>query len=122
VHVLVVDDSPDIRFMLRVLLEDAGMDVEESPSGDAALERLLGDAAEPLPDAVVLDQRMPGMTGLEVARELTRSELGVPLILFSAYLHQALHEEAVGLGVVPVVKTDLNALVDELRGLLPVAV
>lgn len=118
-HVLVVDDSADIRFMLRAVLEDAGMDVEEVSSGAAALERLLG--TDVLPDAVVLDQRMPLMTGLEVARELIEHALDLPLILFSAYLHPTLAEEAVELGVIPVVKTDLDELVDTLRGGLPVA-
>jgi CheY-like chemotaxis protein len=118
-HVLVVDDSADIRFMLRILLEDAGMDVEEVPSGAAALERLAGDG--PAPDAVVLDQRMPDMTGLEVAQELVASGPHPPLVLFSAYLHPVLHDQAHELGVATVVKTDLGELIDVLRSTQGVA-
>jgi CheY-like chemotaxis protein len=119
VHVLVVDDSADIRFMLRMFLEDAGMEVEEAPSGAAALERLAGE--EPAPDAIVLDQRMPDMTGLEVARELVARGGQPPLVLFSAYLHPVLHAEARELGVATVVKTDLLELVDVLRNAQGVA-
>jgi CheY-like chemotaxis protein len=118
VRVLVVDDSPDIRFMLAVLLEDAGMDVEAVSSGPAAVERIL-DAAEPALDAVVLDQRMPLMSGLEVARAVADAGASVPTILFSAYLHPALHEEALRVGATPVVKTDLDGLLVALRGFEP---
>lgn len=113
-RVLVVDDSADIRFMLRILLEDAGMEVEEAASGRAGLERLGDENAEPV-DAVVLDQRMPGLTGLEVAQELAARGEHPPLVLFSAYLHQVLQSEAEELGVITVVKTDLAALVYALR-------
>lgn len=111
--VLVVDDSADIRFMLRVLLEDAGMEVEEAPSGDAALARLI-DTVAPV-DAVVLDQRMPDMSGIEVARALREHGVATPLVLFSAYLHPVLHDEARSLGLATIGKTDLFALLDVLR-------
>jgi CheY-like chemotaxis protein len=111
--ILIVDDAPDVRFMLRVVLEDAGMEVEESGSGQAALHRLADPAGI---DAVVLDQRMPGITGLEVARELEQAGAGhPPLVLFSAYLHPSLQAEADDLGLTTVDKTDILGLVDVLR-------
>jgi two-component system response regulator (stage 0 sporulation protein F) len=113
-RVLVVDDSADVRFMLRFLLEEAGMEVEEVSSGQAALDRLLGDGDQ-VPDALVLDQRMPQMTGLEVAHELAGHGLRLHTVLFSAYLHPDLHAEAEDLGVVPITKSDLTALVDTLQ-------
>ena len=110
-RVLVVDDSADVRFMLRVLLEDAGMHVEVAASGAEALDRL----ADPSDlDVVVLDQRMPGLTGIEVARLALAHEACPPLVLFSAYLHPVLIDEAHELGVTTVVKTDLGELVDTL--------
>ena len=118
-HVLVVDDSADIRLMLRLLLEDAGMEVDEAVSGPDALERLAYEAHQP--DVVVLDQRMPEMTGIEVARELAARGPHPPLVLFSAYLHPTLYAEATGLGVAAIVKTDLNLLVDVLRSTQGVA-
>lgn len=109
--VLVVDDSADIRFMLRFLLEEADMEVEEARSGQEAIDRL---AAPEGIDAVVLDQRMPDYTGLEVAERLGPEH--PPLILFSAYVHPALQAEARRLGVITVNKNDLDELVEVLRG------
>jgi len=120
-RVLVVDDSADVRFMLRLLLEEEGMTVDEATSGPAAIERLL-DGEVPAPDVVVLDQRMPGITGLEVLRELAGRQTGVRMILFSAYLHPTLQAEAEALGATTIVKTELAALVDAVQGLSPVAV
>jgi CheY-like chemotaxis protein len=121
VRVLVVDDSPDVRFMLRILLEDAGMEVDEVTSGPAALERLLGDGdgAGFRPDAVVLDQRMPTMTGIEVLQELAAHGSNIPVILFSAYLHPDLQAEAERLGATPVTKSDLDELIDVIQRHLP---
>jgi len=118
--VLVVDDAPDVRFMLGVLLEEAGMNVEEAESGDEALDRLR-DPDLAAPDAIVLDQRMPGMTGLEVARELAADGSDIPVVLFSAYLHPAMHAEAEELGITPIVKTDIDELLNTLGGWRPVA-
>src|SRR4051794_7828868 len=113
-NVLVVDDSADIRFMLRFLLEDAHMNVEEVSSGQAAIDRL---AAPEGIDAVVLDQRMPDLTGLEVAAGLGAGH--PPLVLFSAYVQPALQAEAEQLGVVTVNKNDLNELIEVLRSFEP---
>jgi CheY-like chemotaxis protein len=114
VRVLVVDDSADVRFMLRVLIEDAGMEVEEASSGEEALERLEDPSGL---DAVVLDQRMPGLTGLDVAREVVDDPMCPPIVLFSAYLHPMLTEDAHDLGLITVVKTDLAALIGVLQDL-----
>jgi len=116
--VLVVDDSADVRFMLQVLLEDAGMEVAAAGSGAEALDRLAdpGDI-----DVVVLDQRMPGMTGIEVARIAMEHYNCPPLVLFSAYLHPVLIDEARALGVTTLVKTDLTELVQTLQSFQPVA-
>jgi CheY-like chemotaxis protein len=59
-HVLVVDDEPGQREMLRLLLEDAGYAVEEASSGEAGLALL---RATPERCVVLLDQRMPGLGG-----------------------------------------------------------
>jgi DNA-binding NtrC family response regulator len=76
--VLVVDDDPEIRRMLRGTLEDRGHAVEESENGERALELL----ADHRIDAVVLDLNMPGMNGLETLsriRELA-PETGVVIL------------------------------------------
>ena len=114
-RVLVVDDSSSIRYMLRILLEDAGMEVEEAGSGLDALARL-GNRRAPRLTAAVLDQRMPDLTGLEVARELVLAGDHPQLFLYSSYLHPVQIAEAAELGVTALVKTDLDELVEALRG------
>jgi two-component system, NtrC family, response regulator HydG len=64
-YVLVVDNDPGQREMLRLLLEEAGHIVSEADSGDGALD-ILRSANERL--VVLLDQRMPGLGGDEVLR------------------------------------------------------
>lgn len=64
--VLVVDDEPGQREMLRLLLEDAGYDVREASSGEAALQALSLTVTSGERMVVLLDQRMPGLGGDEV--------------------------------------------------------
>jgi two-component system response regulator ResD len=64
--VLVVDDEPTIAEVVSRYLEHAGYDVRTAGDGDLAL-RLANDS---LPDLVVLDLMLPGLTGLEVMRRL----------------------------------------------------
>jgi CheY-like chemotaxis protein len=68
-RVLVVDDCPDNRASLCLLLRLWGHDCREAPDGPSALEQ----AADYRPDAVLLDLVMPGMDGYETARRLRRA-------------------------------------------------
>lgn len=61
--VLVIDDEPGQREVLRLLLEDAGYHVEEANGGEAGLAKLRATTERMV---VLLDQRMPGMGGDEV--------------------------------------------------------
>jgi DNA-binding response OmpR family regulator len=77
-QVLVVEDDPDLRLLLRTVLEDAGFEVEETDSGLSALEAL--DRC-PI-DLVLLDLGLPGLDGHEVLRQF-RVESDVPVIVLS---------------------------------------
>ena len=59
--ILIVDDEPQIRRVVRVILTGAGYEVVDARSGEAALLKF----REFLPDLVLLDLNMPGMGGLE---------------------------------------------------------
>lgn len=61
-RILVVDDEPDIRSMVRLVLELEGYQVIEAGSGEQALELLM----EARPDVLLLDIRLPGIDGWEV--------------------------------------------------------
>ena len=68
--ILIVDDDPSTRFVLRLILEREGYKILEAGNGAAALDMLRPD---PLPDIVMTDLMMPVMTGVELVRRL-RSE------------------------------------------------
>lgn len=105
--VLIVDDEPDVRLLLRLAFEARGWEVEEAAGGSEALERC---AAGPAPVAVVLDQRMPGLPGLGVARQLQTRGFGGRIVLHSAYLSPALEEEARQAGIPVASKGQLREL------------
>ncbi len=84
-QLLIVDDEPDLRWMLRGLFEDEGFDVQEAEHGKQALE-LLQQAADAgqLPDVVLSDMRMPEISGLELLRSVRRQFTDLPVVLLSA--------------------------------------
>ncbi len=78
-RVLIVDDDPAIRDVVRIALQRGGFDTAEAADGPAAL-RAVADAA---PDLVVLDVTLPGMDGTEVCRRLRRQGR-VPILFLSS--------------------------------------
>ena len=66
-RVLIVDDTDDVRALLRVALSVAGFETLEANEGPAALHLL---ATEPTPDVVLLDVQMPVMDGWQTLREI----------------------------------------------------
>jgi two-component system KDP operon response regulator KdpE len=76
--ILVVDDEPQIRRMMRATLTGSGHQVDEARTGEEALEKFRAY----LPDLVLLDLNMPGMGGLETCRSL-RSGSDVPIIILT---------------------------------------
>ncbi|MFN2471499.1 MAG: response regulator [Gaiellaceae bacterium] len=116
-RVLVVDDEDDIRNMLAVVLAAEGWVVDSAAGGGEALARCTRTTY----DAVILDQRMPGIPGVEVARRLTAHGFPGRLVLFSAYVDPEIERACAALGVVVVDKVDWYALVDSLAEAVLVA-
>ncbi|MCA9544199.1 MAG: response regulator transcription factor, partial [Myxococcales bacterium] len=79
-HILLVDDDPHIREVVRFALQAAGHTVHEAVDGQDALDRF---AAQPA-DAVVLDIMMPELDGLEVCRRLRTRSSQVPILFLSS--------------------------------------
>jgi two-component system, OmpR family, KDP operon response regulator KdpE len=77
-RILVVDDEPQIRRVLRTVLVAGGYTVQEVRSGEEALEKL----REERPDLAIVDINLPGMSGFEVCREI-RESCDVPIIMLS---------------------------------------
>ncbi|HWC33139.1 MAG TPA: response regulator transcription factor [Actinomycetota bacterium] len=78
-RILIVDDDEGIRDVVGFALENAGFEVEAVEDGETALEAA---TANPY-DAVVLDVMMPGVSGIDVCREL-RARSGVPILMLTA--------------------------------------
>jgi two-component system, OmpR family, phosphate regulon response regulator PhoB len=80
--ILVVDDEPDIREVIRFALENATFQVIEAGHADEA-RRLLGQGN---PDLILLDWMLPGRSGLELAQQLKQSAKtrNIPIIMVSA--------------------------------------
>jgi CheY-like chemotaxis protein len=108
-RILVVDDEPDIRELLRVVLGAEGWEVEEASSGLEAIDWLPHNEV----DFVVLDQRMPSLSGVDTARHLVESGFTTPMVLYSAYLDRTDLAECASLGLTTVNKLDLPGLVAE---------
>jgi len=77
--VWLIDDDPTVRALVQTVLENAGYNVEEFPSGPEALA-----TAGRRPDAVLLDLVMPEMDGTRVLRELKRRWPDLPVIILTA--------------------------------------
>lgn len=92
--VFVVDDEPAIRAALRRLFLSAGLRVETYESGVAFLETASINAA----GCLVLDVRMPGMTGLELQRELAARGSRMPTIFLTGSADVAMAVEAMRAG------------------------
>ncbi len=78
--ILVVDDDPDVLHYIREVLQEGGYRVKTALDG----LRAMGALAEELPDAVLLDIRMPGMSGDEVLGQLASVKGRLPIIIMSA--------------------------------------
>ncbi|MHB8468605.1 MAG: response regulator [Gaiellaceae bacterium] len=110
--VLVVDDEPDIRYLLRVTLEAAGYGVVEAAHGEAALEQV----RRLLPQLVLTDRMMPLMSGGELIERLRADEStkAIPIVMISGTRGEQVGADAV-LGK-PIDTGGLIVLVDRLTG------
>ena len=81
-RIMVVDDDADVRGLLRTTLDGDGFEIVEAGDGQQALELV----AKELPDLVILDWQMPGLSGPEVLTQLKRQDAALPVILLTAQL------------------------------------
>jgi two-component system, OmpR family, KDP operon response regulator KdpE len=91
--VLVVDDEPPIRKLLRLGLSTQGYDILDAPSGKAALELMAQE-----PDLVILDLGLPDIEGLELLRQIRQANEGVPIVVLSSRGEEAAKVQALDLG------------------------
>ena len=79
--VFVVDDDPSVRSSLKFLLSTVGLQVESFGSADTFLHRKPPDA----PSCLVLDVRLPGLSGLDFQRELAARNIRIPIVFLTGH-------------------------------------
>ena len=79
--VFVVDDDPSVRSSLKFLLSTVGLQVESFDSADDFLHRKPPDA----PSCLVLDVRLPGLSGLDFQRELAARNIRIPIVFLTGH-------------------------------------
>lgn len=114
---LIVDDDRDMRFLVRLTLEVANNGLSVSGEAASGAEAIASIAAE-RPEMVVLDNWMPGMSGLETARHILAQDPHQPIVLFSANLDPQTVAEARTLGIRGcLAKSELERLPETVREL-----
>ncbi len=120
--VLLVEDDPDIRHLVSHKLRTGGFDVIEAADGAEALDQ----ARRHHPDVIVLDVRMPRLSGLEVCRELraTPGTAEVPIVMLTARAQAHDVEQAYAAGATDYVVKPFSPrlLLERVRSAVPEAV
>ena len=80
IRILAVDDEPDLRSLLRILLKNKGYEVLEAASGQEAVDKV---RSEPRIDLVIMDIMMPGLNGIEACAEIRKFST-VPMLFLTA--------------------------------------
>jgi DNA-binding NtrC family response regulator len=102
--ILVVDDESGIRDSIRMILKP-NYDVYTAANGSEALQCIQKDKI----DIVTLDLRMPGLSGIEVLKEIKKSNADIEVIVVSAYGTPQDHQEAVRHGAGDFIIKPFNA-------------
>jgi two-component system cell cycle response regulator DivK len=117
-HILIVDDYADAVDIWAIYLQSRGYQVSTAADGPTALEK----ATTLLPDLIILDLELPGLTGFEVAQRLRAQAdtSGIPLIAATGYSHARQLDLArqSGFDAVVVKPCDPDMLVQEIERLL----
>src|SRR6266542_6733420 len=104
-RILIIDDEENIRRVTRLTLQSAGYEVGEASDGERGLEAF-GDGSGW--DAVLLDQRMPGMDGLETLRHINERDASACVIMATAYASIELAVDAMKLGATDFVRKPMT--------------
>ncbi len=118
-HLLYIDDYDAMTFLAGRLLRKQGFKVTTFESGEAAVAWLAQHPNEPV-DLVLSDQNMPGMSGVDVAREVRRLRPGLGVAIVSGHVSDKLLADAAEQGVLEVMgkQDSMDALGDAIRALL----
>ena len=116
--VFVVDDDPHVREALSLLLDSMDLNVETFPSAHAFLRSF--DPARP--GCLVLDVRMPGMSGLELQRNLVSQGIRIPILILTAHAEVPMAVDALKAGALEFIEKPYSpqGLLDRIQNALTV--
>ena len=111
--IFIVDDEPDIRDALRLLLSSVGLEVETFGSAQAFLDTY--DPARP--GCLILDVRMPGMCGPELQEKLRANQISIPIIIITGHGDVPTAVRTMKAGAIDVIEKPFNdqALLDRVQ-------
>ena len=118
--ITVVDDDPSVRKALSRLIKTAGYDAETYGSAEDFLDSSALDGS----DCLILDVHLPGMSGLELQAELSRSRHRCPIVFISAFSDENARIEAVRNGAIEFLPKPLDSehllnIIDQAVGASP---
>jgi DNA-binding NarL/FixJ family response regulator len=117
IRILVADDNPTVRRYLRAALEQrGGWEVcDEAGTGGEVLQRV----QDMLPDIILLDFHMPGLNGLDVARQLSRLFPDIPILMVTVHSSKQLARAAQSVGIRGAcAKSEVASIVEGVNALL----
>ncbi|WP_457667221.1 response regulator transcription factor [Thiolapillus sp.] len=116
--IFIVDDDTQVRQALALLMESVGLQVQAFPSADAYLEQFDPEA----PGCLILDVRMPGMSGLELQARLAAEVMHPPVIVITGHGDVPMAVRAVQAGAVDFIEKPFNdqALLDSVHRALDI--
>ncbi|MBZ5516412.1 MAG: sigma-54 dependent transcriptional regulator [Acidobacteriia bacterium] len=103
-RILIVDDEKLIRWSVRRQLEEWGYGVLEAESGTGGLAQIRSEA----PDLILLDVRLPDLSGIEVLREIKQNNLSIPVIMFTGDPQLDDIKTAIKLGALDFIKKPID--------------
>jgi two-component system response regulator YesN len=105
---LIVDDELDMRMLVRLVINmsNNGLSIIGEAADGAEALRVWRDFVEPEPDVVLLDNRMPELSGLEVAQRILAERPGQLIMLYSAFLDDEVRARAAEMGIARCVSKD----------------
>ncbi|MGE4455033.1 MAG: HD domain-containing phosphohydrolase [Sphaerochaeta sp.] len=113
-HIVTTDDDPAIRKILRIMLKKAGYEATTCENGEALL-KVLSESTTQI-DLILLDIKMPGLTGFELLQHITRKFPSIPVVMLTAFNDLDTGMKAIRLGAVdyltkPIRQEELHACI-----------
>ncbi len=115
--ILIVEDDRAVRESLKFSLVIEGFAVRAY----ADAEELLAEPRLPKFDCLIVDQNMPGMTGLDLVSALRARNVDTPAILITSHPNRSVRDQAAAAGIPIVEKPLLNSLIERVRRTVPAA-